>query len=271
MTNGSVEVSCGASMQNEHRPIEAVSYSSFAVLPTWRNPGTLGPRVHGRTPRIAAPSAAARRTGRCAASSAGTAAIRPTRGSRPSPKPGADVPAARIEPDRSAAILLAVGGLVLFLSVGGPEYEAPGVAGANGIGLLARQHAGPRHGHRARQPARGVPGAARSSTASRRASWPSAPSSPSPPWPATSTTTRRSRRCARRGSWSPSRRAQRSHWWAPCARRSGPSGGEADRTCRVRVTGAAQCGCGRSRRRALAPTAGKRSPAGNRGPACPTL
>jgi hypothetical protein len=40
-----------------------------------------------------------------------------------------------VEPDRSAAILLAVGGLVLFLSVGGPEYEAPGVGGASGIGF----------------------------------------------------------------------------------------------------------------------------------------
>src|SRR3954452_416085 len=37
----------------------------------------------------------------------------------------------RVEPDRSAAILLALGGLVLFLSVGGPEYEAP----AGGIGF----------------------------------------------------------------------------------------------------------------------------------------
>jgi hypothetical protein len=53
------------------------------------------------------------------------------------PEPGGRrrVPAARIEPDRSAAILLAVGGLVLFLSVGGPEYEAPGLAGQSGIGF----------------------------------------------------------------------------------------------------------------------------------------
>jgi hypothetical protein len=41
----------------------------------------------------------------------------------------------RVEPDRSAAILLAVGGLVLFLSVGGPEYEAPGGGVASGIGF----------------------------------------------------------------------------------------------------------------------------------------
>ncbi len=56
-------------------------------------------------------------------------------GEPPEPAARRHVPAARSEPDRSAAVLLAVGGLVLFLSVGGPEYEAPGVAGASGIGF----------------------------------------------------------------------------------------------------------------------------------------
>jgi hypothetical protein len=41
----------------------------------------------------------------------------------------------RVEPDRSAAVLLAVGGLVLFLATGGPEYRSPGVAGADGVGF----------------------------------------------------------------------------------------------------------------------------------------
>jgi hypothetical protein len=56
-------------------------------------------------------------------------------GAPPQPVSRRRAPLARVEPDRSAAILLAVGGLVLFLSVGGPEYEAPGIAGESGIGF----------------------------------------------------------------------------------------------------------------------------------------
>jgi hypothetical protein len=45
------------------------------------------------------------------------------------------MPLAHPAHDRSAAILLAVGGLVLILGAAGPEYEAQGALGASGIGF----------------------------------------------------------------------------------------------------------------------------------------